>query len=337
MWREAARYEPRMGDGERESLLAEWRRARGAGEGLGRPAPPAPARPRNRRRPAGVGTAAAGPAGRRAHADMKPQVYKDERPAEYFDQFHARARKGVGWTYTLVRVARHPADAAASTGCGRSACGTCPKSGPAAARPQPLQPDGPLLHRRLPASQDPLHGEIAALRPARPHLHLQARRRLPGSPRPPRRGGVQDRLHDPRPGRDGARLRRGRALAERRAGRAETPASAGSRWSPASRSSRSPSTAPPRCGAGSDSASPRSRCSSASRSPSRSSEAPSPRAPARGGGSEIFDRVRAMYGRSGWLLVAGVELLVELGSWPGVTSRSGNSRWKSRSSCRERR
>jgi 1-acyl-sn-glycerol-3-phosphate acyltransferase len=37
-------------------------------------------------------------------ADMKPQVYKDERPAEYFDRFHARARKGVGWTYTLVRI-----------------------------------------------------------------------------------------------------------------------------------------------------------------------------------------------------------------------------------------
>jgi 1-acyl-sn-glycerol-3-phosphate acyltransferase len=37
-------------------------------------------------------------------ADMKPQVYKDERPAEYFDQFHAAARKGVGWTYTFVRV-----------------------------------------------------------------------------------------------------------------------------------------------------------------------------------------------------------------------------------------
>ena len=27
MWREAARYEPRMGADERESLLAEWRRA----------------------------------------------------------------------------------------------------------------------------------------------------------------------------------------------------------------------------------------------------------------------------------------------------------------------
>lgn len=36
-------------------------------------------------------------------SDMKPQVYRDERPAEYFDQFHAAARKGVGWTYPLVR------------------------------------------------------------------------------------------------------------------------------------------------------------------------------------------------------------------------------------------
>jgi 1-acyl-sn-glycerol-3-phosphate acyltransferase len=35
---------------------------------------------------------------------MKPQTYKDDRPAEYFDQFHAAARKGVGWTYPLVRI-----------------------------------------------------------------------------------------------------------------------------------------------------------------------------------------------------------------------------------------
>jgi 1-acyl-sn-glycerol-3-phosphate acyltransferase len=35
---------------------------------------------------------------------MKPQIYKDDRPAEYFDQFHASARKGVGWTYTFVRA-----------------------------------------------------------------------------------------------------------------------------------------------------------------------------------------------------------------------------------------
>ena len=36
--------------------------------------------------------------------DIKPQVYKDDRPASYFDQFHAAARKGVGWTYTCVRI-----------------------------------------------------------------------------------------------------------------------------------------------------------------------------------------------------------------------------------------
>jgi 1-acyl-sn-glycerol-3-phosphate acyltransferase len=37
-------------------------------------------------------------------ADMKPQVYKDPRPAEYFMQFHEAARRGVGWTYTLARI-----------------------------------------------------------------------------------------------------------------------------------------------------------------------------------------------------------------------------------------
>ncbi len=35
---------------------------------------------------------------------MKPQVYRDDRPAAYFDQFHAAARKGVGWTYPFVRI-----------------------------------------------------------------------------------------------------------------------------------------------------------------------------------------------------------------------------------------
>jgi 1-acyl-sn-glycerol-3-phosphate acyltransferase len=36
--------------------------------------------------------------------EMKPQVYRDDRQAEYFDQFHASARKGVGWTYTAARI-----------------------------------------------------------------------------------------------------------------------------------------------------------------------------------------------------------------------------------------
>jgi 1-acyl-sn-glycerol-3-phosphate acyltransferase len=36
-------------------------------------------------------------------SEIKEQVYKDDRPSSYFDKFHARARKGVGWTYPLVR------------------------------------------------------------------------------------------------------------------------------------------------------------------------------------------------------------------------------------------
>jgi 1-acyl-sn-glycerol-3-phosphate acyltransferase len=36
--------------------------------------------------------------------ELKPQVYRDPRPKEYFDEFHARARGGeAGWTYELTR------------------------------------------------------------------------------------------------------------------------------------------------------------------------------------------------------------------------------------------
>src|ERR1700749_1052711 len=35
---------------------------------------------------------------------MKPQVYRDDRPAEYFDQFYESAKKGAGWTYDLARL-----------------------------------------------------------------------------------------------------------------------------------------------------------------------------------------------------------------------------------------
>ena len=36
--------------------------------------------------------------------EMKPQVYLDDRPEEYFDQFHESARKGAGWTYSVARL-----------------------------------------------------------------------------------------------------------------------------------------------------------------------------------------------------------------------------------------
>ena len=39
-----------------------------------------------------------------ADSELKPQVYKDPRPKEYFDQFHERARRGPGgWTYEFTR------------------------------------------------------------------------------------------------------------------------------------------------------------------------------------------------------------------------------------------
>ena len=36
--------------------------------------------------------------------DMKPQVYKDPRPAEMFTQYHRSARRGVGWIYDFARA-----------------------------------------------------------------------------------------------------------------------------------------------------------------------------------------------------------------------------------------
>jgi 1-acyl-sn-glycerol-3-phosphate acyltransferase len=37
--------------------------------------------------------------------ELKPQVYRDPRPKEYFDRFHERARRGeAGWTYEMTRL-----------------------------------------------------------------------------------------------------------------------------------------------------------------------------------------------------------------------------------------
>ena len=154
-------------------------------------------------------------------AEIKPQVYKDPRPAEYFTQFHEAARKGVGWTYTLGRIVL-TLPTLLIYRVRKIGLEHVPRDGRVDPRPQPLQPDGPLLRRRLPAAEDPLHGEIADVRAAGADLHLQARRGLPGSPRAPRRGGDHDRQRDPPPGRDAARLCRGWPLALRRARQAET-------------------------------------------------------------------------------------------------------------------
>jgi 1-acyl-sn-glycerol-3-phosphate acyltransferase len=42
-------------------------------------------------------------------AEIKPQVYRDPRPAEHFARFHEHARThGAGWTYELVRMLLTP-------------------------------------------------------------------------------------------------------------------------------------------------------------------------------------------------------------------------------------
>ena len=42
-------------------------------------------------------------------AEIKPQIYKDPRPANYFDRYHAWARThGAGWTYEFVRMVVTP-------------------------------------------------------------------------------------------------------------------------------------------------------------------------------------------------------------------------------------
>jgi 1-acyl-sn-glycerol-3-phosphate acyltransferase len=42
-------------------------------------------------------------------SDIKPQVYKDPRPAEYFDAFHERARtRDPDWVYEVVRMILTP-------------------------------------------------------------------------------------------------------------------------------------------------------------------------------------------------------------------------------------
>ncbi len=99
-------------------------------------------------------------------------------------------------------------------------------------RAEPLLEHGPLLLRRLHPAEDPLHGEVAALRQPDRRLHLPRRRRLPGDARPPRRGAVHHRARDLRARRLRADLRRGRALAHRGPRASRSRASAGSRSSP---------------------------------------------------------------------------------------------------------
>ncbi len=82
------------------------------------------------------------------------------RPAEYFTRFHERARpsRRTGST-SVVRVILTPPTLLFYR---TRAIGVdnVPANGPGDPHAQPLQPDGPLLRRRLPAAKGPLHGQV---------------------------------------------------------------------------------------------------------------------------------------------------------------------------------
>ena len=96
MWREAARYEPRMDDDERERLLGRWReaveRARGWADAL-----TADRRVTGRREEGRSQCRRPRPD---RMAELKPQRYKETRPAEQFQPVHEWSRTHEpGWIY----------------------------------------------------------------------------------------------------------------------------------------------------------------------------------------------------------------------------------------------
>ena len=115
-------------------------------------------------------------------APMKAQVYKDPRPAEYFDRFHVRvahARAGLG---LRARARGHGPLRADLLPHALHRLGQRAGARQGDPRAEPLLVHGPLLHRRLHAPARALHGEVAAVHEA-DAVDLLARRRLPGAAR----------------------------------------------------------------------------------------------------------------------------------------------------------
>ena len=121
-----ARYEPRMEADEREELARRVGAGAGAGQGLG-------GRWLSGASRRVTGTAGEGRSKRRARtlqarrrrmAEIKPQVYKDPRPAEYFTRFHERARRRGPTGSMTSPASSSPRPRCWSTAPGRSAPST---------------------------------------------------------------------------------------------------------------------------------------------------------------------------------------------------------------------
>ena len=92
-----------------------------------------------------------------ADVEIKPQVYKDPRPKEYFDQFHARVRDHEPEPiYEGVRVAT-VLNALISFRARGFGSENVP-NGPAHPRAQPCLVHGSLLHRRVHPPAGAVHG-----------------------------------------------------------------------------------------------------------------------------------------------------------------------------------
>ena len=75
-------------------------------------------------------------------SEIKPQVYKDPRPAEYFTRFHERARtREPDWVYDVARIILTPPTLLFYR---TRAIGAenVPSLGPRDPGAEPLQPDG---------------------------------------------------------------------------------------------------------------------------------------------------------------------------------------------------
>ena len=225
---------------------------------------------------------------------MKAQVYKDPRPAEYFDRFHERrAAQRPDWVYELGAAACSRRTCCSSTARAASTRDNVPAEGPVIIAPNHFSFLDHFFVAVFLRRKVQLHGEVAALQAAAA-VHLHARRRVPGAPRPPRRGGVQDRARDPRPRRHRSSCTpRAAARARGELGEPRRHRPAGARVGRAGRARRR-SRAPSTRATGSGSSSRRSRSSSASRS--ASSRWPSPTKEQAQAASEIvFARVREMH------------------------------------------
>ena len=159
MWREAARYEPAM----------DRRRARASARALGRGGRPRRAAGRAPR-PASNQTAQPG-VGARARATVPALRHGRDQGAALQGrppggEVHAGARVVAhprpGWVYELVRMILTPIAVFLYRTAGDLEVDNVPANGAVHPRAEPLLEHGPLLRARLSAAEDPVHGQVAA-------------------------------------------------------------------------------------------------------------------------------------------------------------------------------